>query len=112
MATADEYAAWIVKNQDKKGTPEFETVVKAYKLAKNAPESDFKRELNEFADIGVGALGEGAKFVGRFIPGTTGEKLQAATERALTPKGRELNPEAVSMGRIGTDIGEIGRAHV
>lgn len=34
MATADEYATWIVKNADKKGTPEFETVAAAYKEAK------------------------------------------------------------------------------
>jgi len=34
MATADEYAAWIVANASKKGTPEFETVAKAYELAK------------------------------------------------------------------------------
>ncbi len=34
MATAQEYAAWIVKNADKRGTPEFETVAQAYQLAK------------------------------------------------------------------------------
>ena len=34
MATADEYAAWIVKNQDKKGTPDFDVVAKAYEEAK------------------------------------------------------------------------------
>jgi hypothetical protein len=34
MASADEYAAWIVKNKDKRGTPEFETVAKAYQEAK------------------------------------------------------------------------------
>jgi len=34
MATADDYAAWIVKNADKKGTPEFDTVAAAYKEAK------------------------------------------------------------------------------
>lgn len=34
MATADDYAAWIVKNADKKGTPDFETVAAAYKDAK------------------------------------------------------------------------------
>ncbi len=33
MATADDYAAWIVANEGKKGTPEFETVVAAYKEA-------------------------------------------------------------------------------
>jgi hypothetical protein len=34
MATADEYAAWIVKNSSKRGTPEFDTVAQAYQLAK------------------------------------------------------------------------------
>ncbi len=34
MATADDYAAWIVANKSKKGTPEFNTVAKAYELAK------------------------------------------------------------------------------
>lgn len=34
MATADDYADWIVKNQSKKGTPEFETVAQAYREAK------------------------------------------------------------------------------
>jgi hypothetical protein len=34
MATAEEYAAWIVKNADKRGTPEFNTVAQAYQLAK------------------------------------------------------------------------------
>ena len=36
MATADEYAAWIVKNSDKKGTPEFDTVAAAYKDAQQS----------------------------------------------------------------------------
>ena len=102
---AEKYAQWIVDNKDKKGTPEFETVAKAYKLAKAEQPSEFKQQLNELADIGVGALGEGAKFVGRILPGITGEELQAKTERALTPKGYQLNPEAQSTGRIMTDIG-------
>ena len=33
MATADDYAGWIVKNADKKGTPQFDTVAAAYKEA-------------------------------------------------------------------------------
>jgi len=44
---AQKYAEWIVQNQDKKGTPEFETVANAYKAARDAgeqtpaqPESD------------------------------------------------------------------------
>lgn len=35
MATADEYAAWIVQNSKKRGTPEFDTVAQAYELAKS-----------------------------------------------------------------------------
>lgn len=31
MATSEQLAAWIVKNQDKRGTPEFETVAASYK---------------------------------------------------------------------------------
>jgi hypothetical protein len=33
-ATAEEYASWIVKNSDKQGTPEFETVAAEYQSAK------------------------------------------------------------------------------
>lgn len=33
MASADQYAEWIVNNADKKGTPDFETVVQAYQEA-------------------------------------------------------------------------------
>ena len=34
MADAAAYANWIVQNADKKGTPEFNTVVQAYQAAK------------------------------------------------------------------------------
>jgi len=34
MASAEEYAAWIVANANKRGTPEFDTVAKAYQLAR------------------------------------------------------------------------------
>lgn len=34
MASAEDYAGWIVANQDKRGTPEFETVAAAYQMAK------------------------------------------------------------------------------
>lgn len=39
---ADQYAAWIVANKDKKGTPEFNTVAQAYKRARSIlpPPSD------------------------------------------------------------------------
>jgi len=40
MATADEYAAWIVKNADKRGTPEFDTIAAAYKDARSRAGSE------------------------------------------------------------------------
>jgi hypothetical protein len=36
MASAEDYAAWIVANASKKGTPEFDTVAKAYQAARSA----------------------------------------------------------------------------
>lgn len=39
MANADDYAQWIVANQFKKGTPEFDTVAQAYKEAKTEESS-------------------------------------------------------------------------
>ncbi len=69
------------------------------------PQTGMKQQLNELADIGVGALGEAAKFAGRVLPGITGEELQAKTQRALTPKGRQLSPEALGLGRTMTDVG-------
>ena len=45
MATADEYAEWIVKNKSLKGTPDFNIVAKAYeeaKAAESAPASTLK----------------------------------------------------------------------
>lgn len=37
MATADEYAQWIVSNADKKGTPEFDIVAQAYADSRKQP---------------------------------------------------------------------------
>lgn len=66
----------------------------------------FKNQtLNELADIGTGVAGELAKFAGRIVPGVTGEELQAKTEKYLTPKNYQLNPEAVGAGRTLSDVG-------
>lgn len=45
MATQEQYAQWIVANQAKKGTPEFETVAQAYKVARQQS----PREAQNFA---------------------------------------------------------------
>jgi hypothetical protein len=43
MATsASDYAQWIISNQDKQGTPEFETIAQAYQAAKQQEASKFQ----------------------------------------------------------------------
>ena len=61
MATADEYAGWLVKNEKLKGTPQFNTVSEAYKEAKAeetlgaGQQEDFgKSVLYERPQVGVG----------------------------------------------------------
>ncbi len=73
MATPDEYAAWIVKNADKKGTPEFETVAQAYKLSRAAPapgaSASKPPEGSTLVDSAKGlAAGAGASF-GKLVLG-------------------------------------------
>jgi hypothetical protein len=41
-SSASDYAQWIIKNQDKQGTPEFETIANAYQAAKQQEESKFQ----------------------------------------------------------------------
>lgn len=52
MATADEYAAWIVKNADKKGTPEFDTVAQAYKLSRAGTQQAASAPVNKDFEAG------------------------------------------------------------
>lgn len=41
-SSASDYAQWIIKNQNKQGTPEFETIAQAYQAAKQQEESQFQ----------------------------------------------------------------------
>lgn len=79
MPTADDYADWIVKNQSKKGTPEFQTVAAAYEQAK-AEETTGKepswmtaisrgasRIPGQISDIATSIGNIGAGDVGQFV---------------------------------------------
>jgi hypothetical protein len=80
VATADQYAEWIVKNADKKGTEEFNTVAQAYKEA----------QQQEQANKGIGA--RLAEQTGKEI-----ESVKAAPVRATT--------DIVNRGLIGNTLG-------
>ena len=103
MATADEYAGWIVKNADKRGTPEFDTVAQAYQLAKSEESTAaFQKQqapLPQEPSIGqqvigaietVGALGSGAT-LGTL--GTLAGTLQGLSQQILS--GKFGTPEAM-----------------
>ena len=63
MARVEQYAQWLIQNQDKKGTPDFETVASAYRSLRTAPAPQptapsTERTYGEAAkDIGAGVVG-------------------------------------------------------
>jgi hypothetical protein len=102
MATAAEYAAWIVQNKDKRGTPQFETVAQAYEIAKQAenqqeqpPTPVVSRSIGESV---VGA-GEAALTMGTAATGGTlgmiGGTLKGLAEQLLS--GEFGTPQAQRM---------------
>jgi hypothetical protein len=103
MATADEYAAWIVKNSAKRGTPEFDTVAKAYELAKgeegaatfqqqNAPAPQEPGVMDQLIGAGETALTLGTAATGGTL-GTLAGTLQGLSQQILS--GQFGTPEAV-----------------
>jgi len=94
MATADQYAAWIVQNQAKRGTPDFDTVAKAYEQAKledtkPAPSAGFSlKDLALSFGQGVGggtqAITDIAGAGNVVSKGLTG--LQEAAGEAMSPE--------------------------
>ena len=102
MATAEQYAQWIVDNADKKGTEEFDIVSKAYTEAKALHQEPAKMEPMETPDTGfTGAL----KAVARRLYGEaalTGEKIGLLGKG----KGQEIYEEQEAAAQ------QIGRAHV
>src|SRR3990167_4401409 len=61
MASPEEYAKWIVDNQDKQGSPEFATVAQAYEISKaqqpRPQESSFPQSLLRQAGLTARAAG-------------------------------------------------------
>jgi hypothetical protein len=108
MATADEYAAWIVANKAKRGTPEFDIVAKAYEQAKGdaAPQQapqphtesvaskvmefggDVLRNAKELGtQVGMGAL-KGASDIGATLMRPVDAALNATGLTDTTNKER------------------------
>jgi len=97
MATADEYAAWIVANASKKGTPEFETVAKAYEVAKGeaaapaapapapAPAEGEPMELEITGGQTVSPEEYAQQYPGARVPETTAAGMVGSVVRGIAP---------------------------
>ena len=79
MATADQYAQWIVDNKAKKGTPEFDTVAKAYQEA--VAEEKSLPAVEVYADEGMPAERTVGEFLGNV--GTSGAKVVGGLVQAV-----------------------------
>ena len=120
MATAEEYATWIVQNRAKQGTPEFETVAQAYQIAKSqqnvaqttaattpapAP-SGLGDQLIGAGETGLTLLTGGTTgMLGMIGGGITGAIEQAKAGKFGTPEGaRAIQEQAMAGGQRYTYI--------
>ena len=103
MATADEYAAWIVQNSAKRGTPDFDTVARAYELAKSEETTAVTQQQiappvqqpgigQQIVGAGEAALTLGTGAVGGTL-GTLAGTLQGLSQQILS--GQFGTPEAM-----------------
>lgn len=100
MATADEYAAWIVANPDKRGTPEFDTVAQAYEEAKaqetagepTLPVTEVIADQTTQMAAGEQPEADGRGLIGGLVEAVTGRERATETTRTL--------PEWTSMPEL------------
>jgi len=79
MATADQYAQWIVNNAAKKGTPEFDTVAKAYQEV--VAEERSLPPVEVYANEGMPAERTVSGFLGNVGP--SGQKMLGGLVQAV-----------------------------
>ena len=95
MATSEQYAQWIVDNQDKKGTPDFETVAAAYKASRSAP-VEVKPEQPKEKDMQSWAT----------LPANATNKMLANTfDAVLNTPTNIANLAGAGAGYIGSKLG-------
>lgn len=114
MASAEEYAKWIVENQDKKGTPEFETVAQAYQISRQGVSETPKPKASGVGPVlegflhggpigaAMGGFSAGMKSVGDLIEGAgykSGEKVSEVAH------GLGASPEVAGGLGYATNVG-------
>lgn len=119
----EDYARWIVENQDKAGTPEFETVAAAYKASRDLPKDDSaafpkaagRAVLNAAAGAlrGAGSIGATLLTPYDLVTGNTRsignpERRKAMTD-ALRNMGADTDGLAFGVGKLGAEVaGTLG----
>lgn len=125
MATADQYAEWIVNNQGKKGTPEFDTVAEAYKVARSEqtqpvntnvapmPEQDPTADMN-FGETALAGIGKSFVDTGRGLKqfgAEVGQKMGLVSPETVANINQEVNRYAELdkplMGTAGGIVGDV-----
>lgn len=127
MATADDYAAWIVANESKKGTPEFATVAAAYREAKGDKPARASAEIlggispagSMFENLAAG-FGKALVDVGRGVGQITGLMDQSSIDEAKRLDAPLMDTGAGLTGNIagnlatmfgpGAAVGAAGKA--
>lgn len=110
MATAQEYAAWIVQNQDKRDTPEFATVAAAYQQAKNKPQTTLApltadpTEGMSGTDKFLSGMGKAFTDVGRGVGQVFG---QVSQDDVLESRKRDEALMKTGAGQIGNIAGNV-----
>jgi hypothetical protein len=103
MASADDYAKWIVDNQKLQGTSEFNTVAQAYQEAKaeeSTPAQKAQIPAYQSAIVGAGkGITEPALAVGQYMGGAPAE-FSNEVLRKMKPY-QEANPMTFGAGQIG-----------
>lgn len=114
MASAEDYANWIVKNADKKGTPEFETVAKAYQLARSQGGADAPtptREQESQAELA--RLNKMVAEKGAPTEGMPSPRAPSAFEQSefyqRTKNAPEILMDVIRPGDIGANIASVAQ---
>lgn len=109
MASADDYAAWIVANQAKKGTPEFDVVAKAYREAKGEPSAEDRGRFDPTkgmsgTDKFLSGAGKAFTDIGRGVSQIFGSDNQAAIDESKRLDAPLMNTGAGFAGNVTGNI--------
>lgn len=115
MATKEEYAQWIVDNADKQGTEEFETVAKAYELAKQQSTADKEIGVKEAVQTALPAItgsgptgvGQLARDVGGAVSPYAKGAVSAATSAYRAHPLMTAAIDTIGLGTIATPVASV-----